>query len=73
MKEYPAILNLGLCVACKKPLPRGYKYVDCCDGYMCGCKGLPVEPWVCDNNVCGELAMNCNYSIGDYNFRHMWE
>lgn len=35
------------CMACGRPfngkLPRM-----CCDGYMCGCMGMPTEPVVCD-------------------------
>jgi hypothetical protein len=22
----------------------------CCDGYMCGCMGLPIEPIICSEN-----------------------
>ena len=63
-----ATLRYGLCLACKRPLPEGYEFFTCCNGYMCGCRGLPVEPWVC-SAVCDRLAWEYNW----HEYRHMWQ
>lgn len=34
------------CIVCGNPVPD-YKPVYCCSGYMCGCRGLPIEPPLC--------------------------
>ena len=34
-----------ICMVCKGPL--GYEPNFCCDGHMCGCRGLPTEPPIC--------------------------
>ena len=37
-EEYP-------CMICGEPL--GYVPQMCCDGFMCGCMGQPIDPPVC--------------------------
>ena len=39
-------LNHATCLICGKPVPD-YEPKMCCDGYMCGCQGMPIEPCVC--------------------------
>jgi len=44
-----------LCVACTKTVhgvPIQYKEEYCCNGYMCGCYGYPLNPVLC--NKCEE-------------------
>lgn len=39
---------IGSCEICEKEI----EIQMCCDGYMCGCMGMPIEPPLCDSNVC---------------------
>lgn len=32
----------------------------CCDGYECGCLGLPIEPPICHKDECWEKYLNKN-------------
>lgn len=36
-----------ICMVCKGPL--GYTPSMCCDGNMCGCRGLPTGPPICSD------------------------
>ncbi len=56
-----------LCLVCKTKLPEDYEYSYCCDGYMCGCYGLPPEPWTC-SKTCEDILFGRYYQ-----YRHMWE
>jgi hypothetical protein len=38
------------CEHCGKELSEDYKPALCCDGYMCGCMGRPIEPMVCSQD-----------------------
>lgn len=33
---------------CDVEMPDDYERPMCCSGYMCGCRGLPTEPILCD-------------------------
>lgn len=36
----------------------------CCDGYQCGCMGLPIEPLICNNDRCWHSHMSKNFNNG---------
>jgi len=38
-------LDWDKCIVCGKEID--YELPMCCNGYMCGCQGLPVEPPLC--------------------------
>ena len=42
-----------LCWGCKQVMPEDFAPDYCCDGYMCGCGGGPVDP-VCCSKECEE-------------------
>lgn len=62
------LIKNRLCVLCKGPLPKDYEFDYCCDGYGCGCNGLPVGPWTCCK-TCKELSW-LEYPYWEY--YHMW-
>ena len=37
----------------------------CCDGYMCGCMGLPIDPPYCNKCISGYTATENNITTGD--------
>lgn len=43
--------DIYTCWECSQPMPKDYTPDMCCDGYMCGCQGGPVDP-VCCTNIC---------------------
>ena len=45
------------CIICGKPVPN-YEPVMCCDGDMCGCQGMPIEPCTC--------SKECDAAVYDY-------
>jgi len=36
------------CINCGA-IVTDYKPKFCCDGFMCGCRGLPIEPPLCES------------------------
>ena len=44
------------CVICNKEF-KGPEPQMCCDGHMCGCQGLPVDPIVCSDE-CYDKGMS---------------
>jgi hypothetical protein len=44
VKEYCANPNCSEMIE----VPNDYKPEYCCDGYMCGCMGYPINPIFCD-------------------------
>lgn len=49
-------LKQDLCIICNKPV-EDYEPKMCCDGYMCGCMGLAIEPCICSER-CWDAAFN---------------
>jgi hypothetical protein len=45
----------GNCLICNKPVPD---YIEemCCDGYQCGCRGMPTYPCICSDE-CDDALM----------------
>lgn len=55
------------CAACGKQFKMEIRR--CCDGYMCACQGLPVDPIVCDH-VCYQIAYG--YKINGRTTADIW-
>lgn len=43
------------CEVCGAFVP-GFEYRMCCNGFECGCRGLPVEPCVCSEQCWTKLT-----------------
>ncbi len=44
---------MNICIVCKEEV-KNYKPKYCCNGQDCSCRGLPIEPPLCDNKKCQE-------------------
>lgn len=51
------------CVVCEKPV-KDYEPVYCCDGHMCGCQGLPIEPPLCSDE-CEDKIFGDSPDVGE--------
>ena len=45
------------CLICGKPVPD-YEPKYCCNGFECGCMGMPVDPCTC--------SLRCDQAVFDY-------
>ena len=48
----------GFCDSCGKEIFVAM----CCDGYMCGCMGLPIEPPICKSEKCYNIYISKNWN-----------
>ena len=55
IKRVAEVINK--CLICGKPVPD-YEPDYCCDGYMCGCQGMPMTPCCC--------SMKCEDAVFNY-------
>ena len=46
------------CMICRKPMPDNYKPEMCCNGQMCACRGVPIEPIVCSDECWNAIMDN---------------
>ena len=53
-------LDWDQCVVCEKKVPD-YEPVMCCNGYMCGCYGEPVEPCFCSTECESQMDDGMEY------------
>jgi hypothetical protein len=51
------------CIICGKKVVN-YKPIYCCHDRDCGCMGLPIEPPLCDNQLCYDSVYGKNNKIG---------
>ncbi len=45
------------CEICNK-FVEGFKYKKCCNGFDCGCMGMPIEPCICSNECWDKFMDN---------------
>jgi hypothetical protein len=58
------INNSTPCLICRKPVP-GYEPVMCCDGFQCGCYGIPTNPCLCSEACSDALFNNIGYGYDE--------
>ena len=51
------------CELCQKPV-LDYEPIYCCNGWQCGCHGMPQEPCICSNR-CWDALMDGEGSLTD--------
>lgn len=51
VKKVAKAIEEQKCMDCGEPIKYEADY--CCDGFECGCRGLPIEPPLCEGCWCG--------------------
>jgi len=49
---------------CDVEMPDDYERPMCCDGYMCGCMGEPIEPLLCGK--CENRLLDLGWSLSEF-------
>jgi hypothetical protein len=68
------IAEMNFCLICGRPVPD-FKPERCCDGFMCGCQGAPMNPCLC-SDTCATALFDVKGTFEERRIRHniqLWQ